>query len=51
MRDCPNNRVLLINHLGEYESESDKGDNDDYEDELHANDDNYEDLDGIEYEQ
>jgi len=47
MRDCPNNRVLLINHLGEYESESDKGDND-CEDNLHDND--FDDMDGIEYE-
>ena len=50
MKDCPNNRVLMINHLGEYESESEKGDNDDCEDDLHDNENNFEDMDGIEYE-
>ncbi|XP_073525656.1 uncharacterized protein [Phyllobates terribilis] len=50
MKDCPNNRVLMINHLGEYESESEKGDNDDCEDDLNDNEHEIEDMDGIEYE-
>lgn len=28
MKDCPNNRVMIINHLGEYEYESEKGEED-----------------------